>query len=434
MAGYNFLANNTDTQDGDGHGTAVAGTLAASSNSGIGIAGVAWQNPVIPIVVWDTSHVGTYSNIAAAINYAADHGAKVINISLSGSSPSSTLQSAVNYAWSKGLVIAAAAGNYSTSSPYYPAACTNVLAVSATNDSSDAFASFSNYGNWISVAAPGNWIYTTQNGGGYWSVYGTSFSTPQVAGLAALLFSLNPALSNAQVVDLIQSNADDLGSPGFDPYYGWGRINVYRALQAAQATTGNSLSVAIVSPSTGSLVSGMVNVDVAANSSVGVAKVDLYVDGQFASSTSTSPYSFQWNTNGLSGTHTLMAKAYDLAGGQATSTQDSISVQSQDTLPPTVQITGVIYDGRFLTVNTDPNDPDGSVTAVELYIDDILTSTANSSPWTFKLNATKSISNGTHTLKAKAYDAAGHFGVSSVESVIISSSGGAGSSKGKHGR
>jgi thermitase len=111
----------------------------------------------MPIVVWDTTHAGTYANIAAAINYAADHGAKVINISLSGSGTSSTLQSAVNYAWNKGLVIAAAAGNYSTSSPLLSCGLNNVLAVSATNDASDAFASFSNYGNWISVAAPGNW-------------------------------------------------------------------------------------------------------------------------------------------------------------------------------------------------------------------------------------------------------------------------------------
>lgn len=94
---------------------------------------------------------------------------------------------------------------------------------------------------------------TTQNGGGYWSVYGTSFSTPQVAGLAALLFSLNPDLSNSQVVDIIKNNTDDLGAPGFDPYYGWGRINVYRALQAVQTTPPTSTSVAITSPPNGSL-------------------------------------------------------------------------------------------------------------------------------------------------------------------------------------
>ena len=411
MAGYNFLASNTDTQDGDGHGTAVAGTLAASSNSGIGIAGVAWQNPIMPIVVWDTTHAGTYANIAAAINYAADHGAKVINISLSGSSASSTLQSAVNYAWSKGLVIAAAAGNYSTSSPYYPAACTNVLAVSATNDASDAFASFSNYGNWISVAAPGNWIYTTQNGGGYWSVYGTSFSTPQVAGLAALIFSLNPALSNSQVVDIIKKNADDLGASGFDPYYGWGRINMYRALQAAQATApGSSTSVTITSPSNGSTVSGTVNVNIAASSTAGITKVEFYVDDVLNGSMSSGPYSFPWNTAGLSGSHSLVSKAYDAMGGQATSTPETVSVASTDTTPPSVQITSVGYDGKFLAVTVSATDA-GGVSRVELYIDGKLNTTDSSAPYTFRVNA-KPLSRGNHGIQAKAFDKAGNNSVS----------------------
>src|SRR6185295_7345136 len=134
-------------------------------------------------------------------------------ISLAFNGSSSTLESAVNYAWSNGLVIVAAAANASTNTPYYPAALDRVVAVSAT-DQNDNLASFSNYGDWIEVAAPGVSVYTTANGGGYLYGSGTSLSSPIVAGLASLVFSLNPGLTNTQVVNLITSNADDLGTAG----------------------------------------------------------------------------------------------------------------------------------------------------------------------------------------------------------------------------
>ncbi|MGH7845022.1 MAG: S8 family serine peptidase, partial [Candidatus Binatia bacterium] len=248
LPGFNFLSDNTDTHDVYGHGTATAGTAAAMTNSGIGVAGLAWSNPIMPLVVLNSSNYASYADIASAITYAADHGAKVINISIGGSSNSSTLQNAVNYAWSKGVVIVASAMNNNTSTPYYPAALTNVLAVAAT-DQYDNKASFSNYGSWIDVAAPGTYIYTTKNGGAYGNWQGTSFSSPLVAGLAALVFSHNPELSNAQVVDLIKSNADDRGTVGFDQYFGWGRINASRTLAAAEAMP--ALSVAIASPTQG---------------------------------------------------------------------------------------------------------------------------------------------------------------------------------------
>src|SRR6185503_5671617 len=166
VPGYNFVASNTDTHDVYGHGTAVAGAAGAIGNSGIGVAGVAWTSSIMPLVVLDSSGYGTVANVASAITYAADYGAKVINISLAFNGSSSTLESAVNYAWSKGLVIVAAAANASTNTPYYPAALDKVVAVSAT-DQNDNRASFSNYGDWIEVAAPGVSVYTTANGGGY---------------------------------------------------------------------------------------------------------------------------------------------------------------------------------------------------------------------------------------------------------------------------
>lgn len=415
VPGWNFLGSNTDTHDVLGHGTAVAGVTAADTNDGIGVAGVGWANTIMPLVVVNSSNSATYADIASAVNYAADHGAKVINMSLGGTSSSSTLQSAVNYAWSKGLVIVAAAGNCSCSTPSYPAAMNNVVAVSAT-DSSDNLASFSSFGSFVDVAAPGTPIYTTNNGGGYGNWQGTSFSSPQVAGLAALIFSLNPGLSNTQVVDLITQNVDDLGAAGFDQYFGWGRINVGRTLQAAYSTS--PLSVAITSPSDGSTVSGTVNVNVAASSSIGVSKVDLYMDGILAATNSVAPYSFSWNTTGLSGAHTLVTKAYDVVGSVATSLPVTVTIGSggsttpSDTTPPSVSITNIAYDGKFLMIAVSASDTQSGVAKVELYVDGALKSTDTAAPWSFKLNA-RPLGKGSHTIQAKAYDGAGNASVSS---------------------
>ena len=116
-----------------GHGTAVAGSAAAMADNYTGVAGVAWHSPIMPLVVLNANNYATYYDIARAINYAADQGVRIMNISIGGSSYSSTLQNAVNYAWNKGAVIFACAHNYSSDTPYYPAACANVVAVSSYN-------------------------------------------------------------------------------------------------------------------------------------------------------------------------------------------------------------------------------------------------------------------------------------------------------------
>ena len=282
IAGYNFLEGNTDTHDVRGHGTAVAGAAAAMSNNFTGVAGVAWDNPIMPLVVLNADDWASYYDIARAITFAADRGVRIMNISIGGSSSSSTLQNAVNYAWNKGAVIFACAQNYSTSTPYYPAACANVVAVSATT-SSDTRASFSNYGDWVDISAPGASILTTNRGGGYGSWNGTSFSSPIAAGVAALILSANPSLTNAQVVDILTQNADDLGASGFDPYFGYGRVNAYQSLAAAMGsapepdTTGPS--VAMITPQDGATASGGVTVSVSASDDGGVDHVELYIDG-----------------------------------------------------------------------------------------------------------------------------------------------------------
>ncbi|HUI80200.1 MAG TPA: malectin domain-containing carbohydrate-binding protein [Bryobacteraceae bacterium] len=253
VAGWNFVGNNSNTSDVLGHGTAVAGTLAAASNNGIGVAGVSWKTMMMPLVVVDASDYASYSNMAAAIQYAADHGAQVINLSLGGSTASAALQSAVNYAWGKGVTLFAAAMNNSSSTPQYPAACTNVVAVSAT-DVGDVLASFSDYGSWITLSAPGNNILTTVSGGGYGYWYGTSFASPIAAGVAALALAVDPALGNAALVNLLEQNSDQVGGAGFSTSFGWGRVNAYRAVTAAQ----NLLAPATVSisPLTAALSAG----------------------------------------------------------------------------------------------------------------------------------------------------------------------------------
>ena len=233
VQGWNFLNSTTNTTDVLGHGTAVSGTIAAAANNGVGISGVTWGSRIMPLVVVDANASASYSNMAAAIQYAVDHGVRVINLSLGGSSASSTLQNAVDYAWSKGAVVFAAAMNNSTSTPYYPAACNHVVSVSAT-DNNDALASFSDYGTWVTISAPGTNILTTSMGGayGYWA--GTSFSSPIAAGVAALVLAANPLLTNTALVSLLEQTADDLGAPGYDTSFGFGRINAYRAVVAAR--------------------------------------------------------------------------------------------------------------------------------------------------------------------------------------------------------
>jgi subtilisin family serine protease len=414
VGGYNYLGGSTsDTYDVLGHGTAVAGVIGADTNNSNGVAGLGWNTTIMPLVVVSSSNYATYADIASAMNYAADHGAKVISMSLGGTSYSSTLQSAVDYAWSRGLVVVAAAGNNSSSAGFYPAALNNVVAVSAT-DGSDNLASFSNFGNWITVAAPGTYIQTTNNGGGYGNWQGTSFSAPHVSALAALVFAKNPALTNSQVVNILKNNSDDLGAAGFDTTYGWGRINAFRAVQAAQGVV--NLSVAITAPANNAQVSGIVTVTTSVSSSNPIARVEIYIDGALYASDSSNPYSYSWNSAGLNGQHTLFAKVFDVNGNSAASSTRTVSIGTQDSTPPDVQVTSAVSSGKTLTINASASDGQSAVIKVEFYVDGKLKATDYGAPWVAKIN-TKQLGAGNHVVQANGYDAAGNIGVSSSVSV-----------------
>jgi subtilisin family serine protease len=416
LPGWNIIGGNGDTLDVQGHGTKTAGAAAAATNNGIGVAGVAWANPVVPYVVLNASGSAYYSHIASAIMMAADAGIRIVSISIAGPSSSSTLANAIAYAWNKGTVVFAAAGNYGTNAPYYPAATPYAVAVGAT-DATDAKASYSNYGSWVTLFAPGHSILTTLNGGGYGYASGTSYAAPIAAGVAALVLSKNPSLTAAQLVDILRNTTDDLGDPGFDSTFSWGRINAWKAVNGAGNAPPSDRTppaVSISSPAAGATVSGNVLVTVAASDNLAVTKVELWAGSTLLGSRAEAPYYFTWNTTGFSGAVTLTAKAFDAAGNTGTGTLTVTVKPPPDTVNPVATITspaaGSTVDGT-VTVGVTASDNVG-VTKVELWSGASLAGVSTAAPYSFSWNT--SGFSGTVTLTAKAFDAAGNMGTASI--------------------
>ena len=221
--------------DPSGHGTHVAGIIAAHANNGLGIAGAAPGVKIMPIRVLDASGSGSSSDVAEGIIWAADHGARVINLSLGGGA-SSGMRIAIQYARTKQAVTFAAAGNsfQSGNQPSYPAAYPEAVAVGAI-DSSLRHAVFSNTGVYVDLVAPGDSIWSTYGTGRsqYALMSGTSMATPYAAATAALVLGEKPSLSAAALVQVLEASATDMGPSGRDNTYGYGLINARRALLMA---------------------------------------------------------------------------------------------------------------------------------------------------------------------------------------------------------
>jgi thermitase len=238
LPGYDFVNDDTDPQDDNGHGTFVASLAAAETDNGIGIAGVGWNASLLPVKVLDSEGNGSYLTIAAGIKYAADHGAKVINLSLGGDVDSFILKDACQYAYDKGCSLVAAAGDKGSDAVQFPAAYNSLCTAVGASDANDALAAFSNRGPQIDVVAPGVWVYGANPGEpaqlrSYTWASGTSLAAAHVSGAVALLISYKPLLTNQQIMTIIKYTADDVNSglkPGVDEDMGYGRINLQTLL------------------------------------------------------------------------------------------------------------------------------------------------------------------------------------------------------------
>jgi subtilisin family serine protease len=341
IKGWDFYYNESDIKDWYGHGTMCSGAAAASTNNGIGIAGVAWNCKIMPVGIFNETGWCYWSEIAPGIKYAADNGADIISMSWGATSVPKIIKDAVNYAYGRGVFLCAAVHNYNTSQKFYPAAFDNVTAVAATNQNDCRCTEIdwwpgggSNYGDWVDIAAPGSLTYTlmptyfvyyntwynTLTGKNFSQNYdiwpgGTSFSCPLVAGVAALLLSKDPSLTPDQVKALLCGNVDPYNST---EYIGTGRLNARKALAALNqppappTITGpakGKIKVATeynftTTDPDGDEVSYFIDWDDGANSSW----VGPYPSGDLI------PISHTWSKKG---TYTIKAKAKDIYGNES---------------------------------------------------------------------------------------------------------------------
>ena len=426
VAGWNFFDNNSNTSDVYGHGTAVAGTAAATTDNSVGVASLAGQAKIMPVRIAGLDGYAYWSTVAQGLTYAADQGARVANISY-GVAGSASVQSSAQYMKSKGGLVIVSAGNNGIDENIVPT--TTMIAVSAT-DSADARTSWSSFGSFVAMSAPGAGIYTTVRGGGYGAWNGTSFSSPVTAGVVALVMATNPALDSAGVENILFNTAIDLGAAGRDPFYGYGRVNAAGAVQAAKAalpvvdTTPPTSS--ITAPLASSTVSGVVAVNVSASDNIGVTRVELRVNGATVAIDTAAPFSFSWDSTGVAnGMANLTAYAFDAAGNSTASPVASVNVANlanvvgpivADTTAPVVVIVNPVAGQVTGSVSVNANATDNSaVSGIQqtLYIDGVLKASVTGGTLAYSWN-TRKVAVGQHILKVVARDAAGNAASSSV--------------------
>ena len=419
--GYDFANNDGDPADDNSHGTHCAGIIGAIGNNAIGVAGVDWDVHLIALKFLNASGSGLTSDAIRALDYAVLMGAKVSNNSWGGGGFSSSLSQAITSAANSGHIFVAAAGNNGANNdiaPFYPASYSNnnIVSVAAT-DRYDQLASFSNYGlTSVDLAAPGYSIYSTVpvSMGSYAYKSGTSMATPFAAGAFALLYDTHPTWTYSQIINQVLSSADPLSSLAGKAATG-GRLNVFAALTGF--FDNNPPITSITSPASGTTYASAQTITISASASdnVGVTKVEFSDGSNLVSTDPSAPYPHGWSFPASNnGTHIWTTKAYDAAGnsGSSAAVNLTVTILTPDTIPPAVSISGpttVANNNKTFTATASDN---VGVTKVEFYLDDATTplATDTSSPYTTTVSVSgkNAISRGSHTMRAKAYDAAGN--------------------------
>jgi thermitase len=404
LRGRDFVNDDSDAADDQGHGTMTAGVIAARGDNHTGIAGICWTCQILPVKVLGKDGSGSYSDIAQGVRWAADQGADIINLSLGGASDSRLLRDAVAYASGKGALVIAAAGNDGRSTPHYPAAIPAVLAVGAST-AADTRYSWSNYGSqWVDIAAPGCNPAQARNGvvGDF---CGTSSATPFVAGVAALLASTTPTPAAAVLRTALTTSAATIAGTWVPKSSG--RVDAAAALASLPVTDDEVPPVTSFRlPSGNALVRGTVVVAARATDDIGIAKVQLLADGVVVGTDRVTPYIFSWKTTARGEAVTLGLRTYD-RGGNVISATRQVTV---DNWGPSVRITGGPAGGtrhvrktRYVTATA--ADAHG-VSRLELLVDGKVTERYAGSTHKFAVRTWQH--GAVMTVRVRAYDRAGN--------------------------
>lgn len=415
IRGWNFDSNNANSKDDHGHGTHCAGIAGARGNNNLGIAGVSWNCRLMVVKGLDVFGSGSLENLANCIIYATDMGAKVLSNSWGGGGPSITMENAINYATSQGVLVVFAAGNDNLEIPAYPAYYSNAVAVASTNNL-DYKSGFSNYGIWVDVSAPGSSIYSTLptyavtlSGTHYGYLSGTSMACPAVAGLAGLLFSQNSSLTNTEVRALIEEGVNNIDAlnPTYTGKLGTGRINAYNSFNLSASSS--TISGTIRSDDDAPLDNVMVSLISASliKKSTTTNALGVYHFTAFGNQTYTmAPFKQGWDFVPLN-------RVYDpLIENQA----NQNFIGSLALFSPTTSILTPINNATLANQVTVSGiaDDDKSLEKVEVQIDSAPWVSANGlSTWDYVFNTTD-FTNGTHTIRARATDGAGLTAISAI--------------------
>lgn len=372
VRGYNFAYGNAEVLDDLGHGNAVSGVIGAASNDGAGYCGLDWACRIMPVKILSSGGTGSYSWWVSGIYYAVNNGARILNMSLVGDHASVALQTAIRYAYAHECLIVAAMGNSGADTPYVPASYdTEVLAVGAT-DRNDRRASFSTYGSHLDVVAPGQDIAVLVLGTETYASYGsgTSFASPMVAGLASLLLAKNPSLGAAALHDIICLTADDQvgasseDAPGWDRYYGYGRIDCARALTLEGIPHPPSVSApGFLNPIEGRTTAFSVSASDPDGDPIQKLEADLSVlprssDAAFSTNGSGTSGTLTWTPTfeDAGGPYSVTFRAFDPLRGQAVTT---MYVANVNRLPAVAAPAAAAFveseEGQFGVLSTDPD-------------------------------------------------------------------------------